>query len=326
MPDVDLRLEARAMLAGRRAAPLALHPSALARIVAVARADGPVVREVEASVEARRGASSMVVASGGVAVLPLKGVITPAGSFLSMLFGDGAAGLRGFRLGLREALGSEDVSAIVLDVDSPGGLVDLVTETAAEVRAARAQKPVVAVANTFAASAAYWIASQADELVVTPSGDVGSIGVYTAHEDWSGFEAQLGVVTTLVSAGRFKVEGNPYAPLDDQARAAMQETIDEVYSTFVEDVAAGRGATAQAVRDGYGEGRVLPAARAVAAGLADEVATLEATVARMARGGGAPPRRAELPAPSPQATAQATPESVAAALAAVGELRPPITL
>ena len=80
-----------------------------------------------------------------------------------------------------------DVGALVLDIDSPGGIVSLVPEFARELRAARAQKPIVAVANPFAASAAFWLGAQADEFMVTPSGEVGSVGVFNFHQDWSAF-------------------------------------------------------------------------------------------------------------------------------------------
>jgi signal peptide peptidase SppA len=226
------------------------------------------------------------VSAGAVAVLPLTGVLTPRGSFLSLLFGGAAGGLMDFRAAFGEAVASPDVAAIVLDVDSPGGLVDLVPETAAEVRGARGSKPIVAVANTQASSAAFWIATQADELVVTPSGLVGSVGVYGVHEDWSRHDRELGVDTTFIYAGRFKVEGNAVEPLSDEAREVWQQDVDDLYAMFLEDVAAGRGVTVDAVRDGYGEGRTLNATRAVEAGMADRVATLESVVGSLVSTGG----------------------------------------
>jgi capsid assembly protease len=225
---------------------------------------------------ARRTATQR--AGGAVAVLPLTGVLTPRGSFLSFLFGGSAGGLMDFRAAFREAVQSPDVGAIVLDVDSPGGLVDLVPETAAEVRDARGEKPIVAVANTLTASGAFWIAAQADELVVTPSGDVGSVGVYVVHEDWSAANEKIGITVTYVHAGRYKVEGNPDYPLDDDAQAAWQQEVDDLHAMFVDDVAEGRGVTAETVRDGYGEGRTLNAQRALAAGMVDRVDTLEAVI------------------------------------------------
>jgi signal peptide peptidase SppA len=212
---------------------------------------------------------------GGVAVIPLTGVITPQGSFLSFLFGGSPGGLLTFREQLDAAMASSDVSSILIDVDSPGGLVDQVPETAAAVRAAAAVKNVVAVADTKALSAAYWIASQASEVVVTPSGYAGSIGVYRVHVDESGLNDQLGLKVTYVSAGKFKTEGNPDEPLDETAQEAWQTAVDDLYGQFVGDVARGRKTSAEAVRAGFGEGRSLGAQRAVDAGLADRVATFD---------------------------------------------------
>jgi capsid assembly protease len=221
---------------------------------------------------------------GAVAVIPLRGVITPRPSFLSMLFG-GGGGLMAFRDELEQAADDSDITSILLDVDSPGGLVDLVPETAAIIRGVRARKPVVAVANTRAASAGYWLASQADELVVTPSGDVGSVGVYLEHQDWSKANEKEGVAVTYVSAGEFKTEGNPDEPLSEDAQAHLQEIVNESYGMFVSDVAAGRGVSEETVRDGYGKGRVLTAQMALAEGMVDSVETYEQVVRRMLDGG-----------------------------------------
>src|SRR5690606_4285100 len=116
------------------------------------------------------------------------------------------------------ALRDPAVSAIVIDVDSPGGTVTGVAELAEQIFEARGKKPIYAIANALAASAAYWIASAAEELWVTPSGDVGSIGVYAMHEDISEMEAEMGLKVTLISAGEYKTEGNPHEPLGDEAR------------------------------------------------------------------------------------------------------------
>lgn len=216
----------------------------------------------------------------GVAVIPLRGIVTPRGSFLSMLFG-GGGGLEAFRAAFREALASDDVSAILFDIDSPGGSTDLVEEVATEIRESRGEKPITAIANTDACSAAYYLAAQADEVVVTPSGMAGSIGVFLLHWDESGFNEQTGFDPTYVYAGKFKVEGNPDEPLTDDARGALQAIVDDYYDLFVEAVAAGRGVAASEVRNGYGEGRALTARQALATGLADRVESYEATVTRL---------------------------------------------
>ena len=230
--------------------------------------------------------SGPMIAGGGVAVVGLHGVITPRKSLLMALFGGGSGGLLDFLSDLNAAAKDPEAKSIVLDIDSPGGLVDLVPEAAATVRQIRESsgKPIVAVANTQASSAAYWLASQANEIAVTPSGELGSIGVYSLHRDMSEAFAQRGVKHTLISAGKYKVEGNPYEPLSDEALAAEQASVDDYYGMFVGDVAAGRGVEVSDVTDGYGEGRSLTAKRAVKAGLADRTATLGETIARLSSG------------------------------------------
>lgn len=219
--------------------------------------------------------------AGAVAVINVQGVITPRGSWLLRALGLGGGGLMGLREALHEAMTDSDVGSILLNIDSPGGLVDLVPETAKEIRESRGDKKIVAIANTCAASAAYYLASQADEVVVTPSGAVGSIGVLLRHEDISGRLEQMGVKITLQTAGKFKGEGNPFQPLSKEAEVARQQQIEDFYGMFVADVAAGRGVSKQAVLNEYGEGRTLLADRALAAGMVDRVETIEETIQRL---------------------------------------------
>lgn len=265
--------------------PWAVRPGTLATIVDLLafRAAGGSLDDdqIDARVGAGPSARNGTVA-GAVAVLPLYGVLMPRASLFSQM--SGGTALQQFTAGIRDAASSQRIESILLDVDSPGGMVDLVPEAAAEIRAARARKPVVAVANTDAASAAYWLAAQADELVVTPSGSVGSVGVFAAHSDLSRAQDMKGITTTLISAGKHKVEGNPFEPLSADARAAIQATVDSYYDMFVADVARGRGTTVGAVRDGYGQGRMVTAKQAVRSGMADRVDTFDATLARMRRG------------------------------------------
>ncbi len=217
----------------------------------------------------------------GVAVLPMIGTIIPRANLFTEM--SGGVSVQGFTKAFRRALKDPDVGSIVIDVDSPGGLSDLVDELSHEIYQARGQKPVTAVANTLAASAAYWIATAADELVVTPSGLVGSVGVYAIHEDFSAMLEREGVKVSLIRAGDFKAEGNPWEPLTEEARANIQQRVDEVYDMFVGAVARNRGVTRRQVLDTYGQGRVIGAKEAVKLGMADRVATLDDTVARVLR-------------------------------------------
>jgi capsid assembly protease len=176
-----------------------------------------------------------------------------------------------------------DVSAIVLDIDSPGGTVAGVKELSSAINSAKQRKPVIAVANPEAASAAYWIGSQATEFVATTSAEVGSIGVWTAHSDLSGMLEKAGIKITLVSAGRYKVEGHPYGPLDEDARAEMQRGVDVAYDDFLSAVANGRRVPRQMVRDSFGQGRMLESDRALSAGMIDRISSFSAVVSEHAK-------------------------------------------
>jgi ClpP class serine protease len=164
--------------------------------------------------DSRRQAAA-VQSSGGIAVLPLYGVVTQRGNMVDDVSGPGSTSTQQFSVALRQLLADDTVGQILIDIDSPGGSVYGVAELADEIQSARSQKPIVAVANSLAASAAYWIGCSANEFYVTPGGEVGSIGVWQAHQDYSRALDEAGVKTTLISAGKFKVEGNPYSPLDD---------------------------------------------------------------------------------------------------------------
>ncbi len=239
----------------------------------------------EAEIQAIVGASRRAQPQRkSVAVLPMVGTIAYRAGLINE--GSGGMSIETFRNQFRELMDDGSVTAIVLDVDSPGGAVDGVEEMAEEIYQARKSKPVVAVANTMAASAAYWLASAASELYVTPSGQVGSIGVFAAHEDQSGLMEQMGIKTTLVSAGKYKVEGNPYEPLSDEARAYVQKRVDESYAVFTRTVARNRGVDVATVREGFGEGRVIGAREAVKLGMVDGIASLDETVSRLTSGRG----------------------------------------
>lgn len=223
------------------------------------------------------------VVTRSVAVLPLLGTITQRADLLTEFSGGTSTDRWGREF---DALVNDpEVGSIVLDVDSPGGTVSGVPELADKVFAARGVKPIVAVANSFAASAAYWIASAADELVVTPSGDVGSVGVLAVHADRSGQYAEEGVNYSIVTYGKYKAEFADVGPLADESRAELQRRVDEDGEAFVSALARNRGVGRDVVKREFGQGRVYGAKEAVARGMADRIGTLDETVNRMATGG-----------------------------------------
>jgi signal peptide peptidase SppA len=212
-----------------------------------------------------------------VVVLPVRGLILPKADAWF-----GGVALDTLARALRQAAADAGVSAIVLDVDSPGGSVFGVEEAAQALAAVRTRKPVAAVANPLAASAAYWLASQAGELVVAPGGQVGSVGVVAIHDDVSKATEKAGVRRSFVYAGRHKIEGHEFAPLEDPARAHLQEMVDAYYAKFVGDVARGRRADPATVRTRFGQGRMVRDDVALASGMADRIDTLHAAIARLA--------------------------------------------
>jgi signal peptide peptidase SppA len=236
--------------------------------------------------------------AGAVAVLPLRGVLSHRlGGMTEM---SGGMSTERFATMFRQAMADESVRAILIDVDTPGGTIAGVTELAAELFEAkgRGTKPVVAHVNALAASAGYWIASNADEIVSTPSGEVGAIGIIAAHEDSSKAEEQLGITRTVISAGKYKAEG--FGPLTDDAKAALQMRVDEAYATMVKDIARGRRVTQAAVRGGFGEGRLVSAKEALKFGMIDRIDTREGTLARLVGRKAAAGMRAEVPVELPE--------------------------
>lgn len=268
------------ILAAVVSTPWAIEPTKGRQLAAILtdRANGVKATDAEvlAAVAAKRSKGPPRVKQ--VALVAIHGVMTQrAGAFDEM---SGMVSTDSVGRLVDEAAADPSVDAIVLDIASPGGSVFGTAELGIKVRAAAEKKKVVAVANSIAASAAYWVASQASELVVTPGGQVGSIGVYQMHRDVSKQLEATGEKVTLVFAGKHKVAANPFGPLDDTGLSVLQKEVADYYDQFVKAVAKGRGVTPAAVRDGFGEGDTVRAQEAVSLGMADKVATLDDVLAR----------------------------------------------
>lgn len=235
----------------------------------------------------------VAASQGKIAIVRLYGPILPRAEAVTDISAP-AALVTKFQAAFRAAASDPAVKAIVLDIDSPGGRADLVPETCAMIRAARnPNRPIIAIANTLMCSAAYWIGCGADEISVTPSGEVGSIGAYVLHEDDSKFLDEVGVKMTFIQEGPRKTEGNPFEPLDDTARAALQRSVRDCYDMFVADVAKGRKVSEKIVRadpesaeQHFGGGRYYGAKEAVRLGMADRVETFDQLIARLQKQNG----------------------------------------
>jgi signal peptide peptidase SppA len=182
---------------------------------------------------------------------------------------------------IARAMTDPGVRGVVLDVDSSGGEVGGLFNLVEQIQTIKAasDKPLWAVANEIALSAAYAIASTADRLYVTRTGEVGSIGVVAVHIDESGADAKAGLSWNFVFAGDQKVDGNAHEPLSQRARATIQADVDRLYAEFCALVAANRGISSDAARGT--NAAIYRGDLAVRAGLADRVGTLELAIAEM---------------------------------------------
>ncbi len=217
------------------------------------------------------GPRNMPTGMLGIAVIPGHGTLVKRTAGL-----DAASGLTSYTeiaAMLDSALADPQVAGILLDIDSPGGEASGSFELARQVREASAVKPVWAVANDSAYSAAYAIGSAAHRLIVSETGGVGSIGVIALHIDQSVKDANEGYRYTAVTAGTHKNDFSPHQPLTDEAKAELQAEVDRLYGLFVEHVAAMRTLGSDDVRST--QAGLYFGANAIAAGLADAVATFE---------------------------------------------------
>ena len=217
---------------------------------------------------------------GAVAVLPIYGVMAQRMSAMEEACASGVS-VEKTAAAFQALVDDDDVSAIVLDWDSPGGSTYGVEEFSAQVRAARGVKPIISQVNSLMASAAYWVGSAADEIVVTPGGRAGSIGVYSIHEDISGMLEKQGVVATIVKEGEHKIAANPFGPLTAEGREQIEALVQQSAAAFRGGVAENRGVSSRTVVSQFGDGKVFGAAELVERGMADRVGTLGDTLARL---------------------------------------------
>ena len=205
---------------------------------------------------------------GGIAIIPVRGILLPGAGFGGYWFSF-VTFYGQIQSALAHAIGSDEVRAIALHVDSGGGTVAGCFDLVDQIHALRGEKPIWAILDESAYSAAYAIASAADRVIVPRTGGTGSIGVVGMHVDYTGMLEQAGIKVTMLHYGARKVDSYPTVPLSDEARERAQADIDEMGELFVKTVARNRGLEPDAVRNT--EAATFLGAHGVAAGLADEV-------------------------------------------------------
>lgn len=255
--------------------PLLIAPSKFEVIVAILAprlgllADPATQEQGQAAASATYQRRSYEVTADGIAVIPVQGTLVHKAYGL-----DAMSGLRTYQdieQEMLDAATDPEIKGILLDVDSPGGEVAGVFDLADTIYAARSTKPVFAVANNDAFSAAYLLASAADRVFVSRTSGVGSIGVIAGHLDVSGADEKAGYKYTVVHAGARKADFNPHRPLSDEARAVLEAKVNRTYELLVQTVARNRGVSEAAIRET--EAGLYFGDEATRAGLADQVGT-----------------------------------------------------
>jgi signal peptide peptidase SppA len=179
------------------------------------------------------------------------------------------------------ALENDSVKGIVFDIDSPGGVVSGCFDLSDLIYEARGKKPMIAISNEACASGAFALGSSCDELIVTRTADVGSVGVLSIHWDMSAALERWGETVTLIYEGEHKADGNPYNPLPEEVKARIQSELADTYEIFVNTVSRNRGMTAEEVR--ATEALCYAGEKAVEIGFADRVDSAREAIAKFAK-------------------------------------------
>lgn len=218
------------------------------------------------------------VLDDGIAVVPIFGPIFPRANMLTEMSGATSADM--LKRDISLSVASPNVHAIMMLVDSPGGAVSGVSAVADTVFAARGEKPIIAHVSGTAASAAYWIASAANELRLERTGIVGSIGVaaLVPHQVSPNASGEMNVEVISSNAPNKRPD-----PESDDGRAEIVRSLDAIEAAFITDVARGRGVTATVVKSDFGQGGVRIGSDAVQHKMADRVSSYEQSLAALKR-------------------------------------------
>lgn len=264
------------------AEPLAIEREKLSAILTflALKAEGGDVAAEDVAKITQKGARETAKAPGQVGVLSILGVLGQRMNMMDDISGPGGTSTQLVTQQFRSMVENDAIKAIILDFDSPGGQVFGIEELGNELFNSRGIKPIVAQVNSTAASAAFWLATQADEIVVTPGGRAGSIGVYTIHDDISKMLEMKGVTSTVIASHPNKILGNEFEPLSEQARAVIEERVAISQRKFDAAVARGRNVSVAKVRDRMGNGLTFGAEELIDRGMADRIGTLDDTLER----------------------------------------------
>lgn len=248
----------------------AIVPAVLEQILAIARGENESPEAVAQKLGRPLANTRTVTHRDGMALIPVTGPIFRYANLFTQISGGTSVDV--LAVDFRAAHDNDDIRAIVLEIDSPGGQVSGISEFAEQVRAA--SKPVVAYISDLAGSAAYWIASAAGRIVIRDTASAGSVGVVATLRKGKQ-DNMIEIVSSQSPKKRPDIE-------TEAGRAELQKVVDAIAQVFVDHVAAYRGVKGEHVLDHFGQGGVLVGADAVRAGMADEMGSLEKVITGLA--------------------------------------------
>jgi signal peptide peptidase SppA len=248
-------------------------------LMAMKKADTLVQPKADMATDAQR-APRLFSKVGDVGVVTISGSLVNNASWINEFVG--ATGYPEIRDALMHAVNDPACKAIVLDINSGGGAVSGVSDTADLIKKIDAEvKPVHTYSDGAIASAAYWLGASARSLDIGKVTEAGSIGVLTVHKEFSQALKNEGINATVLRAGEFKALGNPYETLSDKAKAEIQGQLDQMYTMFAQHVADARGVSYAVADQKMGQGRVFMGQSAVDVGLADCVTSFDAVISKV---------------------------------------------
>ncbi|MDP9176695.1 MAG: S49 family peptidase [Gemmatimonadota bacterium] len=269
----------------------AITPEALETMMSVAAREHPLTPD---ALEAFRGDALQntrrATVRDGVAMIPVRGPLFRYAGFFTEV--SGATSYATIATDFTEALSNAQVKSIVLMIDSPGGEVNGIAELSSMIFAARGQKPIAAYVSGQGCSAAYWLASAADEIVVNATSVLGSIGCLVTFVDTRARDEASGVKHVEIVSSQSPKKN--LDPMNDEGRAEVQALVDELAQIFVDAVARNRGVAARTVVSDFGQGGLMIGKTAIASGLADRLGSYESLLAEL-KSGAAPVRRTVAP-------------------------------
>lgn len=274
------RRGAKNVIAALHAAHWAIRQDALHQMMEIASRENVIPEALQAKLGQPANDDDSMTVRDGVATIALSGPLFRYANIFTQI--SGATAYAMLATDLQQALDTPQVKSIILEIDSPGGEVNGAAELADMIYAARGQKPIVAYISGDGCSAAYWLASAADEIVIAQTAIVGCIGTVASLVDTTAADEMMGVRRIEIVSSQTPKKRPP--PMSGEAQAQVQTVVDDLSTVFIEAVARNRGIGFDVVLSDFGEGGVFVGEAAIAPGLADRLGSYESLHAELASG------------------------------------------